>query len=380
MKERIGIIGQAIKIERENLDWSPEDTVFHTVRAALASANMSLDEIDTVVQAGDDVMDGIAIQHVYTVEPAGSFLKDESKVERDGAWAVHYAIAKLLTGKFRTAMIVAQSKAVQCSQSAFSGMTADPFYLRPVGADSDSIAALQAQYYLQTGSVTEEDFARVAVKNRANGARNVERTMAGETGRFTPEDVLQADPIASPITELSRSRAGDGCVVLLLASQDFIQSKGLNAAYITGMGLSSDVYYPTFRELAKLPSVGYATQSACKMAGTSIADVQLFELHENYAHQELMLYEAIGLCAENQAAAFLKEGATARDGSRPVNVSGGVLSGQIIYASGLARMMEASLQLRGMAGDTQLQGVKRAFIHSQAGLAMQANIAYVLEA
>src|SRR5690349_19279452 len=143
---RVGIIGHAIQIEPENLDQSVEDLVFVTVKKALRDSNLTIEEVETIVQAGDDILDGIAINHVYTVEPAGSFLKDESKVERDGAWAVHYAMARLLSGKFKTAMVVAFSKGSQCGLSAFSGMSADPFYLRPVGADSHSIAGLQANY------------------------------------------------------------------------------------------------------------------------------------------------------------------------------------------------------------------------------------------
>ena len=61
---RIGIIGHGINIERENQDWAVEDTVFYTVQAALKSAELSIGEIDTVIQAGDDVADGLSIQHV----------------------------------------------------------------------------------------------------------------------------------------------------------------------------------------------------------------------------------------------------------------------------------------------------------------------------
>ena len=107
---RIGIIGHGINIERENQDWAVEDTVFYTVQAALKSAGLSIGEIDTVIQAGDDVADGLSIQHVQTVEAAGAYLKEESKVERDGAWAVHYAIARLLSGKFNTALVAGFSK------------------------------------------------------------------------------------------------------------------------------------------------------------------------------------------------------------------------------------------------------------------------------
>jgi acetyl-CoA C-acetyltransferase len=379
MAIRIGIIGEALRLERENLDWSNEDTVFFTVQEALSRTGLALDDIDTIVQAGDDVMDGIAINHVYTVEPSGSFLKDESKVERDGAWAVHYAIAKLMSGKFRTAMIVAQSKASVCDVSAWSGMSADPFYLRPVGADMHTVAALQAQYYGQASGLGPADFAQVAVKNRGNAAKN-SRSMSGEGGQYQVDDILAARSIATPITELSAARTGDGCAVLFLATPEFIKERNLNAAYITGVGLSSDVYYPTFRELGRVRSAEQAAQAAYRMAGVSPGKVDFAEIHECYAHQELMLYEALGLCGAGQASAFLQEGRAEIGGELPVNPSGGVLGGNIVYASGLIRMLEAGLQLRGQAEDVQLKGVKRALVHAQGGLAMQANIAYILEA
>ena len=379
---KMGIIGGAIRLERENLNWSNEDTVFFTVQAALAAAGLTLDDIDTVVQAGDDVMDGIAINHVYTVEPSGSFLKDESKVERDGAWAVHYGIAKLLTGKFRTAMIIAQSKASVCDVSAFSGMGADPFYLRPLGADSHTIATLQAQYFAQANGYGPDDFAAVAVKNRRNAARNP-RAMQGEGGEYSIDEILQAAPIATPITRLSAAYTGDGCVVMFLATPEFVRDRGLAAktSWITGMGLSSDAYYPTFREFDRVVTASQAAQAAYKMAGVTAADIDFAEIHECYAHQELMLYEALGLCPAGQAKALLESGRTQADGDLPVNPSGGVLGGNVVYASGLARMYEATLQLQGAAGDVQLKKTpRRALVHSQAGLAMQSNITFVLEA
>ena len=376
---RVGIIGQRINAQRENLDQSIEDLVFESVRAALSEARVDLADIDTIVQAGDDVMDGIAINHVYTIEPAGALFKEESKVERDGAWAVHYAIARLLTGKFRTAMVVAFSKGSQVDYSAFSGMSADPFYLRPVGADAHTIGALQAQYYMQRSGATPQDLAEVAVKNRGNGVGNP-RVIPGEAMQISTDQVLAAPPLAEPLTELSAARTGDGCTVVILAREDYIEEKKLAVPFITGVGFISDAYYPTYRDLTRIKSAEAAAESAYRMAGLSVASADLVELHDLYAHQELMLYEALGLCPEGKAVDMLRDGRTARTGKMPVNPSGGVLCGNIVYASGLMRMAEAALQLRGEAGAQQVPNAKRAIVHSQAGLAMQANIVYVLEA
>lgn len=376
--ERIGIIATGQHVHVENWDWSVEDMVFFTVRDTLRDNGLTLDDIDTIVQAGDDVMDGIAINHVYTIEPAGAFMKEESKVETDGAWGAMYAMARLRTGKFRTAMVVAQSKASQVGRSAFTGISADPFYLRPVGADGDSLAAIQAGYFSGRSGATEEDFAAVAVKNRGHGKRN-SRALSEEAGDYSAADVLGAPPIATPLTELSASRAVDGCVVSILATESYIKEKGLSAAYLTGVGFTNDAYYPTFRELDKIRSAEEAAKIAFRMAGTSPENVDLAEVQENYAHQELMLYEALGLCAPGEATKLIKEGRTGLGGDLPVNVSGGTLCGHIIYGSGLQRLNEAALQVMGKAGEVQVKGAKTALSHAQAGLAMQSNIVFVVE-
>ena len=376
---RVGIVGHGITIERENLDWAVEDTVFYTVRKALNSAGMSVEDIDTVVQAGDDVTDGLAIQHVQTVEAAGAYLKEESKVERDGAWAVYYAMIRILTGKFRTAMVAGFSKGSQCGLSAMSGMCADPFYLRPVGGDADTIAAIQAGYFSQRSGAGERDFAEVARKNRKSGMKN-SRIMQGEGGDYTLEQILNAPKIATPLNELNTGRTGDGCVAVILASEDYIKEKKLSASYITGVSHISDAYYPTYRNFSRLIGAEKAAQSAYKMAGITSDKIQLAEVQENYSHQELMLYEALGFCKEGEAVKFLREGNTQIDGKLPVNPSGGVTCGNIIYGSGLARVMEASLQVQGKAGDVQVKGIKTAVAHAQAGLGMQSNLVMVLVA
>lgn len=375
---RIGIIGGGCMMERANLELSVEETVFYTVRDSLGNAGLERKDIDTIVQAADDVLDGIAINHVYQVEAAGSFLKDESKVERDGAWGAMYAMAKLLTGKFQTAMVVAYSKASQIGNSAFSGMNADPFYLRPVGVDADSMAGLQAAFYVQGSGATETDFAEVAAQNRRSGAQNT-RTMHGEGMDIDSAAVLASDPIAEPVRDLSRARAGDGCVVLFLANEEYIRSRSLKASYIKGVGFASDAYYPTYRKLDKLESAEIAIRKAERSASMKASEVDFAELHECYAHQQLMLYEALGLSEPGKAISDARDGAFTRDGRLPVNVSGGAMCSNVPYAAGLMRMYEAHLQLTGQGEAVQLDRARTALVHSQGGLAMQSNIAFFLE-
>lgn len=375
---RAGIIGGASLIERANTELSVEEAVFYTVKQGLESIGWDRSEVQTVVQCADDVLDGISINHVYQVEAAGSFLKDESKVERDGAWGAMYAMAKILTGKFQTAMVVAYSKCNQVGYSAFTGMNADPFFLRPVGVDGDGLAGLQARHYMQASGASEADLAAVTVKNRLNASRNP-RAMAGEGAELDTEAVLASPFVAEPIRELDCAQAGDGCVVLFLASDDYIKSNKLDASYIRSVGFASDRYYPTFRKLDRVESARVAVEKATTRAGLNPADVDFAEVHECYGYQELMLYESLGLVPEGHGLDFLRQGASQKEGRLPVNASGGALGSHIPYAAGLMRMLEAHLQIQGRAGTNQLGKADLALVHGQAGLAMQSNIAFFLE-
>ncbi|MBR31979.1 MAG: hypothetical protein CMN77_11735 [Spirochaetaceae bacterium] len=376
MLKSVGILGGASLIEEANRELSVEESVFLTVRQALANVGLGREQIDTVVQCADDVLDGISINHVYQVEAAASYLKDESKVERDGAWGVMYAMAKLLTGKFQTAMVVAYSKASQIGYSAFSGMSTDPFFLRPVGADGDGLAALQAQYYMQSSGATEQDFAELAAASRGRAGRNP-RIMEGQGMEISARDVLNSAPIADPIRELSRARAGDGCVVLILASEEFIKANSLEATRIRGLGFASDAYYPTFRKLDEVTSAKVAVQKASQQSGLNPADVDFAEVQEVYAHQEMMLYESLGLSGSSSGPEWFR---SSRDGRGvPVNPSGGTMCSHVPYATGLMRLYEAHLQIMGEAGPVQLGKADLGLVHAQAGLAMQSNIAFFLE-
>lgn len=375
MAIRAGILGYAVSNLEFDDDKSVEDLVFYTVRDALKNTGLEIGDIDTVIQAGDDVMDGIAINHVYTVEPAGSFLKEESKVERDGAWAVQYALTRLLTGKFETAMVVGFSKSSQCSPSAFSGMIADPFYLRPVGVELTTAGAIQAQYYMQAANLEEKDLAEIARRNRKNGRGNDRAFGAGD---YSAEDVLASDPVATPLRKLSVPTEADGCAVMILSTEKRAAKSDQPVSFITGVGYASDAYYPTYRNLTKLESAEVAARACYKMSGWKADQADVLELYSMFPHQELMLLESIGLAEEYQGKNMLEQ--TDLGGRFPVNPSGGVLCAHPIYASGLIRMIECHRQLTNQAGANQVSGAKKALAHAQGGLAMQNNIFYSLEA
>jgi acetyl-CoA C-acetyltransferase len=311
------------------------------------------------------------------VEPSGAWQKNESKIEMDGAYAALYALTRILSGDHEIAMVIGESQASVYGGYVPGIMMLDPTFDRQRWLLNEvSAAALQARAYMDASGISEEQLAGVAAKNLDNAAKNplALRAMAGaDAGK-----VLSSRLLYSPIRELMASPLCDGACALILASGK-AAAKAKNPVWIKGVGFSHDSYL-TERPLTEMSSLKDAAQRCYQVAGIKdpATQIALAEVHECFAHEELMAYEALGLCGAGQGGAYFDSGATALGGSLPVNASGGALGANVACAAGLARIIEAAMQIRGEAGDHQVKGVKTALAHGQTGICAQENIVYVL--
>lgn len=376
---RVAIIGSSqTRHEKRKADTNVQEMIYETVSGLLAETGLSVQDVDTVIGAGDDVLDGRSISNVFTADYAGAFLKEESKVEDDGAFAAAYAFMRIAAGAFDTALVYGYSKSSDSSPQFYSGMIADPFYLRPLGIEALTAAALQAQCYFQRYNVTERQAALVAVKNRRNALRNPFAQIKGE---YSVEDVLNSPSLATPIKRLDASPVTDGCCALLLASEEAVKRIGRKPAWIRGVGFCTDTFYPGHRDLTEVKSAQIAAARAYKMASIKepSKEIDAAEIHEPFSFQELMLYEALGFCEQGAGGRFIESGATQanQNASLPVNASGGALSANPIFATGLIRVAEAALQVCGKAQDRQVNA-RTALAHATSGFCLQSNIVYIL--
>jgi acetyl-CoA C-acetyltransferase len=147
--------------------------------------------------------------------------------------------------------------------------------------------------------------------------------------------------------------------------------------WVKGFGLSQELYYAGERDLTTIRSAADAAKMAYKMAGVRPTDIDVAEIMEMFAHQELMLTEALGFAKPGQGAKLLKSGATEVGGKIPVNPSGGALAACALNAVSLVRVVECAKQLLGQA-DNQVKGASTALAHGQCGSAAQNNIVTIL--
>jgi len=377
--DEVGIVGWAQTehqraMERE----TPQSIIYQVVNQALSSCGLSIHDIDVVIDAGSDFLDGRGISTCITVDAMGGHFKEESKVAGDGMLAAIYAYMRIASGLFSTALVVAYGKSSESDPSMQTGTMCEPFFLRPLGFDGLAAAALQARCYMHRYGIGEESTAAVAVKNRKAGAANPYAQLREEV---TLDQVIASPHVASPIRELEACPVTDGGCAVVLAHGDIARALRVRPAWIAGVGHCSDSYSPGSRELHKATAASKAAEAAFRLAGVTDppAQLDLVELTEFYAYQELMLYEAIGLCGEGEGADLLGTGATAAAGRTPSNISGGAICANPLVATGLVRLAEAASQVSGRAAGASVDGAKRALAHGSGGLAMQTAACVVVE-
>jgi acetyl-CoA acyltransferase len=227
-------------------------------------------------------------------------------------------------------------------------------------------AQIGVEYGHKYGGTSFELFAKISEKNHAHSTLN---PLASYQKRFTLEQIMNDVMIAYPNTRPMCSANCDGAAAAVVCSGETLKSLSLEqrrrAVKVSASVLTTDPYDEGCQVL---PNVNTLTRKAAtiayEQAGIGPADLDLVELHDCFATAELVHYDNLMLCEEGGAADFFNSGATWRDGSTPVNVSGGLESkGHPIAATGIANVWEICHHLRGEAGERQIKDAKVGLAH-----------------
>jgi len=255
----------------------------------------------------------------------------------------------------------------------------DPTWERSLAYVNDiTSAGFQMRAYMEKYGVTAEEIAKVAVKNKKNAAKNPLALKEAQLANLTVKDVLDSGKYADPVTELMVAPPCDGVAALLLAPEKQALKITDKPVWITGVGYNQDAYYLGDRDLSGCKSMNLAAKMAYNAAGITdpYSEIDVAELFESYAHEELIFAEELGFADKGKGA----EINSAINGDLAINPSGGALGGNPPCATGLIRVIEAVKQLTGEAGQYQVKGAKKAVASGQIGMCAQNNILYVLEA
>jgi acetyl-CoA acyltransferase len=222
------------------------------------------------------------------------------------------------------------------------------------------------EYAYEHDGVGFEQFAKVAEKNHAHSALN---PLAQYNKVFSLDEIMNARVISWPNTLPMCCPTGDGAAAVVLVSDSKLKTlsreQQRRAVKISASVLTSD---PWTEGAQVQPDVNTLTRNAAnqayEIAGVGPDELNLVEWHDCFATAELIHYDNLGLCEPGGAGAFIDSRGPWRDGKTPVNVSGGLLSkGHPIAMTGAAGVFEVATQLRGEAGDRQIEGAKVGMAH-----------------
>jgi acetyl-CoA acyltransferase len=227
-------------------------------------------------------------------------------------------------------------------------------------------AQIGMEYGHKYGGTSFELFAKISEKNHAHSTLNPK---AAYTKKMSLDEIMNDVMIAYPNTRPMCSANCDGAAAAVVTNgatlKTLSKEQQKRAIKVSASVLTTD---PWEEACQVLPNVNTLTRNAAtqayEQAGVGPSDLNLVELHDCFATAELVHYDNLMLCEQGGAVDFFNSGATWRDGSTPVNVSGGLESkGHPIAATGIANIWEVCHHLRGEAGDRQIEGAKVGLAH-----------------
>jgi acetyl-CoA acetyltransferase len=219
--------------------------------------------------------------------------------------------------------------------------------------------AMQTVRYMEETGATEEDFARVTVKNRKNGSLNPNARLQSPV---TIDDVLTSRMIAKPLRFLNACPLADGGAAVILCSKDCLKSKK-KAVSVAAAVLTSGTY--SSMKIKNPDLVEISARQAYEEAGYGPEDMDVVQAYDTMSPGELWDLEKLNFCKKGEAPKLLREGHFNLDGKLPVNTDGGLMSrGHPLGSTALAQIIEIYRQLRDEAGKRQVPGARIGLAHA----------------
>jgi acetyl-CoA C-acetyltransferase len=348
-------------------DVSIPEMIREAVDRALANAGLSLAEIDAVIIGNMEHFEGINLSDLWPVEGSGAYGKPGMKVATGGCTGSSLAIAAyymVASGLYDRVMAVGwEMLSVSAGETTTGIVTAfDPIYERSTLAGAISALAIVACQYMEHYKIPPEQAALAMVKARANASRN---PYAHLRKPVTVEEVLGSPMLSYPIRLLDMCPTSDGACAVIFASGKGAQNTAGRKAWVKAVASchnhtylgdtfsGSVTYKNTLQEAARL---------AYRQAGITRPrqEIDVAEIYSPCTYAELQWLEDLGFCGPGEGGRLIESGATEIRGDIPVNPSGGVMCTNPIGATGLIRVAEATIQIRGEGGERQVPDVRTA--------------------
>lgn len=371
MSDRIAIIGiGATQFRSISPDLSYKELMFEAAVKAYEDAGIDpRKDVDTFVTCAEDYIEGTSIFDEYTPDQLGAALRSMHTISQEGLTGLASVYLQLQTGEFGIGVVEAHSKASNMlTPDGIAACALDPIYNRPLNINHHAIAGLEMHRFMYETGITEDQCAKVVIKNRKNALEN---PFAAYGANLTLKDVNTSECVACPCCELHIAQPADGAVVIVLATEERAKALSKKPIWIKGVGWINCSPTLESRDWAEAIYCKKAAEMAYKMAGIKEPkkEIDFAEVDDTFSYKELQHLAAMKLGCGCEMGKWIDNGVTELTGEFPVNPSGGSLGmGHILDASGLARVYMAVKQLRGEAGSLQVKKANKALVQGWRGL------------
>ncbi len=364
-----------------------ESLIVRVAGEALADAGIAAKDVDEIVlghfNAGFSAQDFTA-SLVLQASPDLRF-KPATRVENacaTGSAAVHQGLKSIAAGAARIVLVVGVEQMTTTPPAEVGRNLLKASYVREE-ADIDGgfagIFGKIAGLYFQRWGDQSDALARIAAKNHKNGVGNPYAQIRKDFGYEFCRTESDKNPIvAGPLKRTDCSLVSDGAAALVLANVETALKLGKAIVFRAAQHVQ-DFLPMSRRDILKFEGCALAWQRAFQQAGVGLKDLSFAEVHDCFTIAELIEYEAMGLAPEGQGSRVIADGTVAKDGTLPINPSGGLKAkGHPIGATGVSMHAITSMQLTGTAGDMQIKDAKLGGIFNMGGAAV-ANYVSILE-
>ncbi len=370
MAERCAVIGVGqTKHASKRIDVSIAGLVREAATAALLDAGLDWSDIDAVVIGkAPDMFEGVMMPELYLADALGANGKPMMRVHTAGSVGGATAIvaAHLVTGGIHHRVLTVAFEKQSDSDAMWALTVRTPFQL-PVVAGAGGYFAPIVRSYIERSGAPPDVGLQVAVKDRLNALRN--RYAHLHLPDISVDQVAESAMLWDPIRYLECCPSSDGACAMVLSSQSAVGTQAAPPAWIHATAMRSEPTMFAGRDEVNPLAGRECAADLYRQAGIGDPrhEIDVAEVYVPFSWFEPMWMENLGFAPLNEGWKMTVSGATAIDGDMPINPSGGVLSSNPIGASGMLRFAEAAMQVRGQAGEHQVDGARVALGHAYGG-------------
>jgi len=354
-------------------DASVQELACEAFRAALQDGGLERKDIDgTVIAAVPEYhkqrsLTGVILEYLG-LNPLAGWLTEDACAS--GSAAIRTAWMAIRSGLHQVVAVIGCQKMTELTTPeilALMGRVGEVQWESIFGTTFPGYYAMLARRHMHEYGTTKEQLAAVAVKNHYYGARNPHAMFRKE---ITIDKALGSPPVASPFQVFDCCANADGAAVVILAEEERARALGGDrVVWLDGLGAATTTMSLLRRPtLVSLPSAVEAARQAYQMAGVGPGDIKVADVHDCFTIAEILAYEDLGFCERGQGGRFIEERQSYLGGKTPVNVDGGLKAkGHPIGTTGVSMTCEIVKQLRGEAGERQVEGADVGLSHNVGG-------------